>query len=111
MKNALLARFAFLGGEKPKRSLPSSLAFLVPPQRADIAVQLVLAWFENPKRGRSVLAFSAAKNRRYHISRKLKTASAALDSIYKGGDRLQRALGSHKSSFIKGGYRKKESSQ
>ena len=47
---------ALVGGEKPKCNLPCSLAFLVPPHFAVVAIQLVLAWFENPKRGRSLLA-------------------------------------------------------
>ena len=36
------------------------------------------------------------------------TASLALDSIYKGGDRSQRAIGSHKSALNKGAINKKE---
>ena len=51
---------ALVGGEKPKCSLPCCLAFLVPPHFAVVAIQLALAWFENPKKGRSLLAFTAA---------------------------------------------------
>ena len=80
---------ALAGGEKPKCNLPSSLAFLVPPHFAVVAIQLVLAWFENPKRGRSVLAFTAAinmlKNRRHPpYDKKNKDIITLFDPLNKG---------------------------
>ena len=45
---------ALVGGEKPKCSSPCCLAFLVPPHFAGMVVLV------NPKRGRSLLAFTAA---------------------------------------------------
>ena len=77
---------ALMGGEKPKCSLFGSLAFLVPPHFAGAAVLV------NPKRGRSLLAFTAAismlKNRRRHATRRMEV----FGSLYKGGGRSPRAL-------------------
>ena len=91
---------ALVGGEKPKCNLPCSLAFLVPPHFAGMAVLV------NPKRGRSLLAFTAAikmlKNRRRHAARKME----ALGSIYKGGGRSPRALETQQKNKPKN-YKKK----
>ena len=77
---------ALVGGEKPSCSLFGSLAFLVPPHFASTAVLV------NPKRGRSLLAFTAAikmlRNRRRHAARRMEV----FGSLYKGGGRSPRAL-------------------